>query len=1346
MKKKYILMFGLTALAATCLAAGCATAPQSDPYDESGFAGSSNDYSDELATDSFITIDGNLSEDCWQGQKVFDYTYQGVRVQVTTVFGDLGFYVGYTVTDPHVYGVSGRAVWMGSSVEMYIDRGDTIQKSVRSVQYRLSALNEAEILNGYITNEDAWTACWLPIYGRTQVQGTINSGSTQGMTAEVFVRWDALGYDYAAEDFAPPESVKIMPVYNQSSGAELTSPRDYWVNNGGDLNNPLQYWLFDGEGFCDADAENAVIGDSAYGRAKSPGWDVSRESEGIVTSDVSGDQWIFFTDINAPEYVVTALVTFNGPLKYWSGGDYVDDPYPKAGIILASGSTLHAYLLDYERAKQGSATAEGMFFDKGNPDPRETWSLYDASSLAGVCDTSRPVRLTGVKYGRYLLVFAGDEDTPQYGGTFIGMQEITGVEGNAAPGFYALGCSVTFSDYAVTTDEDAVLDKIGGVLSVLTIQQASGGALTADRYGYEQGETATITAQTYAGYRLTSLLVNGTDRIGDLSEYGELTVQMDSDVTVIPTFTREEQLYTVSGAFNLQATNASSGTVTMTVRGDGVFLQSAASRTGEYSLRLPDGTYTMDVYVDGVIKTNVPFAVDGADVAMEEIDIQLNWVFDGSVSYAADGSLTVKGFNQFRAVSNLSGTAFVVETSLKRADGNFNVSGTWETGGIGIRVDGTVYRIYVMREGENGVVVYLGVDGGASCEYRQGGTYTGTGAPISLKLAFLDGEIHLLLDGRTHYVLNTDNTADALDGLFTSDEMRSFGFVTIGKDMIFSDFDFAVGEEAAQQAIGEMRASVTLPADVTGVSVTADTLTPWLGGSVQLSVSVENDYSLTSFKVNGAEHLSDLTGGVYVVTNVTGDIVVEVTVQYAPAYTVSGTYTYAQGLYAQGDTVTVSSGAASGTAEDGAWTIALADGEHTVTLTSARFMPVTVLVTVEGGAVTVNDPVTFSQIRFNEGNTYTDEGLVIGTANTLAVFSGFDGADGFRVDTTLERTDGNFGVSGTWSTGGFLIGKNGINYRLFVMRENGSTVVLYLNNWTNWAQQEFRVNYAYPGTGAPLDVSLVYLGDAIYVRIGNSTCILKLDSSNVDESFLPLVTKGDDDVVQAGLVTVDCAVRFTDFSYSAVSALPDDYIVSPTAADTFTDNTGAYELSDGSIVVQNGLNKQLDNGSGGAVTASGDFLITYSLRRDDGWYSVNGSWDTGGFLFSVGGQIYKLFLMRENDSSAVIYLMTVDGSVTKEYRIPYGYAGTGAPLTMSVAYNAADESLHLYIGGAHYMLTAELTNNEGLSGAFVQGNKTLGLFTNSYWMIFSDISYTTDAEQVAAQISEWGASDTPTVS
>ena len=42
MKKKYILMFGLTALAATCLAAGCATAPQSDPYDESGFAGSSS--------------------------------------------------------------------------------------------------------------------------------------------------------------------------------------------------------------------------------------------------------------------------------------------------------------------------------------------------------------------------------------------------------------------------------------------------------------------------------------------------------------------------------------------------------------------------------------------------------------------------------------------------------------------------------------------------------------------------------------------------------------------------------------------------------------------------------------------------------------------------------------------------------------------------------------------------------------------------------------------------------------------------------------------------------------------------------------------------------------------------------------------------------------------------------------------------------------------------------------------------------------------------------------------------------------------------------------------------------
>ena len=91
MKKKSWLLLALASAAALTFTAGCGEALKPSGVDEGNFGGSGNDETNVLVTDKFVSVDGKLDEECWQGQKTFDYTYENVRVRVTTVFGDLGF-------------------------------------------------------------------------------------------------------------------------------------------------------------------------------------------------------------------------------------------------------------------------------------------------------------------------------------------------------------------------------------------------------------------------------------------------------------------------------------------------------------------------------------------------------------------------------------------------------------------------------------------------------------------------------------------------------------------------------------------------------------------------------------------------------------------------------------------------------------------------------------------------------------------------------------------------------------------------------------------------------------------------------------------------------------------------------------------------------------------------------------------------------------------------------------------------------------------------------------------------------------------------------------------------------
>ncbi len=785
--------------------------PRPTFYDESGFTGTTNQYSLKLESDSFITIDGKLDESCYASQNWFTYTYEGVQVSVTTVFGEKGFYVAFKVLDPHVYALESRSVWMGSSVEMYIERYGVDNKSAQSVQYRLSALDVVEMLKGVETIEDKWKWTYRPIYGLTEViGGELNSGYTEGLNAEIFVRWDALGYDMDSSSFTVPDRVKIMPVYNQSSGAKTDSQREYWVNNGGEINDPRDYWVFDDTGYVNADKDLAEVGDAEFGRAKTAGWDLTKVLDKEVSTNIDANkQAIYFKGINDTNYVFTTLVQFNGKGSYSYN--------PKAGIILAGNETTQSFLIDY--SKTTTATAQGFTFNAGNPDPKELWTFSSAYKLDTLnIDPLQPIRLTGIKVGKYLMIFVGDANTPRYGGTLVTQIEDNVLSGNATPGLMTIDCFATFTDFEASNDPATIAKYTSGVFSVLTLDNQTGGDLTSSATGYAYNTTAKVQIQSTSGYELSSIKVgykNADDEVVGLVEKineivdGELSIYMDKDEIVVqPTWiastaTNKGQLTaTVTGKDNF----CTYADITYLLTDGKTFTRGKLTTASLLRARnVPYGEYELIFYVNGLLNSRQTVTMNASTVALGDIILEQKIpVGDGSgagvtlpsgATYnEADQSISMPAKTNFLMYKYSGGFQFGI--SLARNDGEKEVSGTWGTGGLAVLSGGNMYRIFVMRENENDIVVYINNETNwAQAEYRQGGTTWGTGAPISFDIAFCNGEIRLVINKSVQYVLTKTN-AKGYDGveytvpselnyLFDHSGEREVGICAIDVDITF---------------------------------------------------------------------------------------------------------------------------------------------------------------------------------------------------------------------------------------------------------------------------------------------------------------------------------------------------------------------------------------------------------------------------------------------------------------------------------------------------------------------------------------------------------------------------------
>ncbi len=243
-------------------------------------------------------IDGIMSEkEKWEDQKWYtNSTTQAptVSYSVSTQFSDKGLYVFFKITDNGgLYHDGQNYHFKNSNLLFHIANGESESYHWAKVKtFRVDTNNlypcvdrvkiAINIANGEVNTSDS-------------------SNKSASMYVEMFVTWKDLDID------TRPSCVKINTVYNYKRLASdeikysLSTPFTDET-----ANSILQeYVSYDGTGYIKADTENAVLGASSLGVAKTPGWDITHESdenEAYVSSEGYETQVIFFKNIIDTNY------------------------------------------------------------------------------------------------------------------------------------------------------------------------------------------------------------------------------------------------------------------------------------------------------------------------------------------------------------------------------------------------------------------------------------------------------------------------------------------------------------------------------------------------------------------------------------------------------------------------------------------------------------------------------------------------------------------------------------------------------------------------------------------------------------------------------------------------------------------------------------------------------------------------------------------------------------------------------------------------------------------------------------------------------------------------------------
>ena len=516
---------------------------------------------------------------------------------------------------------------------------------------------------------------------------------------------------------------------------------------------------------------------------------------------------------------------------------------------------------------------------------------------------------------------------------------------------------------------------------------------------------------------------------------------------------------------------------TVTIRSETAGIIGTAA-DGKFRIRLPDGTHSLVLTSARFAPVHLEVAVNGGAVNMPEVSMFEELMF-GSGLETKNGAVTLLN-DQYEPFAGVALTDFFVTARVRRMDQGES------TGGVYYYVEGAAspVKILPLRADDGNVKVRL--TRGKGWDDRSDRDYA-TNIPwreeMTLSVLSIGDTLYVGVDGNwmaisrdTPYTQVVHNVEFDEKTVWDANTLKIFGVFANGASEIgfpITDIAYNAGTQEIKNAC---YADLTVRCDDESVTGTLDK-TRVLKGTEPVMLTLSGmDESCAAVVTFAGRILTPDAENRYTFTAAeSGEVVVTI----ARTYSVTGTYGYAPGLYADGDVVTICSETAgiTGTAADGKFHIRLPDGTHSLALTSARFAPVRLAVTVESGVVTVPERCLFKELKFTDGKETSNSAVTLQNGDYEA-FAGIALKD-FFATTRVKRMDQGE------STGGIYYYTEGASspVKILLLRADDGTVKIRLTRGTGWDDRSDRDYTTAIPWQEELTLSVLSLGDTLYVGV-----------------------------------------------------------------------------------------------------------------------------------------------------------------------------------------------------------------------------------------------------------------------
>ena len=431
-------------------------------------------YGERPDLDGYM-IDGFMGEDeNWGDQVWYEHGFTEaptVSYKMSTQFSDKGLYIFVQATDNGGLSFTGRGYhYKNTGMSLMVINGD-IASPVAAFDSKTFRFDTYNARGAYHTYKIAIQV----------VEGSVNPTGDNKLgvwNAEIFFTWENLGFDQK------PSNVKIVPWYYykriQSATSYLTMLPTFMTNTG--IGNAVNFPAFNENGYMLGDKEDAVLGNSAYGIAKTNGWDLTNvdASENAYVETVYGNnnaqQALFFKQITGNYYEMETDIEV--PVYGAASGN--------AGLLVYNSPILHAYMT--VEASTTRCSVDGFLSVR----PKFSMTNKDGNIVATYLEEivfDQPIKKLNMK-----LIFSNGYVYYVLNGKMFYCQFLDTLAERGNPGIFADTKGIRFSNYKATvlTEEEAK-EKASQYAYVVSMYRPQRITVEFDSIGVDRNDPAPIT-------------------------------------------------------------------------------------------------------------------------------------------------------------------------------------------------------------------------------------------------------------------------------------------------------------------------------------------------------------------------------------------------------------------------------------------------------------------------------------------------------------------------------------------------------------------------------------------------------------------------------------------------------------------------------------------------------------------------------------------------------------------------------------------------------------------------------------------------------------------------------------